>query len=263
MSDKLNTIKTLYDSGAYFTDAKEWFQEIYVKSIPRRNAYIFIVIFLTLCGLTGALIWQNLSMHVNIVAMVISKGKNQLYNHTISPINYNPNTALNIAHKLIYNYVKDYEEYVSQDIDFRLYLERKINIIKNNSSRNVFYKFIDETKSSDKIKEYFYSGKNRRITIKSIEFLEDINSHFDKVMYFLYPGKIPKHAQVTFMTSEDGVQKIFLADLEFDIKIPQAAKTKKEYTTKAQKYLAGIDVNYSPIIQFTILEYRSKPINLN
>lgn len=246
--------KTLYESGRYFKEGMHWYKKVYLSSLVTRNFYILIsIIFVTSLYVLYLLVNNFFPMNRKIT-LVMEKKRDEDKSIVMEKISQNYHPTLAIARVILRNYVQEREEYLNPGFLALGYIDQKIQIVKNLSSRSVysdFEKFIDKSNQDG----YLYNFQNsitRNIKIESIEF-EGASTNLENLFYKFYPGSIPNRARVIFISEAENEKKRFLAKITFDIKIPYKLNTEDEKNIYVSEDKAKD--SQSKNVQFVVLKY--------
>lgn len=195
-------IRQSVESGNFFRDSFDWYIFRYVGPLCDRTWLFFTTIVCAAIVYTLSVIIINSLPIVQKVPVVIKAKDPTLYYPTITPLRDSEDLKTieeAVIKYLALRYLKEREEY-----DFTHFttaeLNKKFNIIKNNSTPTEFNRFKSFISLSNQNSPIRYFGKNvvRQVEITSFDFVREVNENFiSKAKNFVYI-ELPSQAEIGY-----------------------------------------------------------------
>jgi type IV secretory pathway component VirB8 len=216
-------IRYSVERGDFFKDAFDWYIFRYISPICDRAWLFFTTIASAVIVYILSIMVFNSFPIVQKVPIIIKTKDATLYYPKITNLRDSEDLKTieeAIIKHLLLKYVSDREEY-NFDTATTGDLNKKLNIIKNNSSPGEYNRFKSYLSLDNKNSPIQDFGKNvaRKIAIQSFSFKREINEDFiSKAKNFVYT-ELPSQARVGFQLStyKDGkrVKNNFIAAISF------------------------------------------------
>lgn len=257
---QFDNVKILYESGNYFKESLDWYERCYLSSkIQRFQMFVVLLLLIGVLFVVYFLLSGMFPMHYK-KALITTIEKTDESGLSISKITGYAHPTLSVADELMRRYVLNRESYSHPGLMALGYIDNKIDITRTLSSKSVFQDFTNSINLPNGLMSNFKNARNRNISILSVEF-ESGSSFFDSMMYMIYPGKIPNSAKIIFIEDFLGIQKKYLANISFNIKIPARPDDNNASDSNSIKeYLTGIGEKFDPRITFIVTAYKVKEI---
>ncbi|MFC1659034.1 VirB8/TrbF family protein [Pseudomonadota bacterium] len=216
-------LKESISSGSYFKDALDWFSIKYINPVTEKTL-LTIVFFLSIVVtyIIITMISGLLPLKQNI-PIILKERDASKYLPIIKKLKDRDTKTTDeaIAKYLIINYLKNREEHYYPEGDLVKY-NQKFDIIKNNSTEDVFIefkKFMSKT-SSDSPIHYFGKNIKREIKLVNFTFIREKKKFWNQAKDLLRKEIIPKNVEIDYtvvtIVGSQVVKNSQLAKVSFD-----------------------------------------------
>lgn len=197
------SVKYSISNGSYFKDAYAWYSVVYLRSIVDRTFFIFmsiigIIIVYYVISIINMIRPLKEDIYITIREKDLTKYQTNIYD--LSKNNDTESTDEDLLRYLIINYVKERESHNYKTANINDF-NRKLEVIKNNSSGDVFNEFRSFMSSDNKNGPYYYFGKNieTKVEINSFKFIRVRKEKFiDRVKDYFNVKLMPIKAEVYY-----------------------------------------------------------------
>lgn len=208
----------------YYQNARKWYNTIYVNGASERVVYFVLLSVSVLC------LWYSFSVmemikkqkeKVNTYVIFVNK-KNKNRTTKVSTLNSATNSSMGILDILVRNYIINMESLKygnSLTNDGANVMQKKITIIKNLSSNNVYNYYLKNiNKAEDSDLSLFTLKRQKMVNIDRIEYIYEKQNIITELYDFISTSRRPIGANVFFSTEiTDGlsVKKTYKATMLF------------------------------------------------
>lgn len=197
------SVKFSIDSGNYFKDAFSWYNTVYIKPIVDRTSLIFaFILSIFIIYNVIRLIFSLLPLKEDVYIIIKEKdvSKYQTIVHDLSKNMDAKTTDEDILRYLLLNYLEEREShnYKSANVSD---VNKKLNIIENNSSSDVYNEFKNFMSKNNINGPFYFFGKNveTAVVINSFNFIRvERNNFFDKVKDYFNIKLLPIKAEIFY-----------------------------------------------------------------
>jgi len=216
-------IQQSVSDGSFFKDSFDWYVFRYVGPICDRTWLFFITIASSIIAYALIVMIMNAFPIVQKTPITIKAKDTVLYYPKITALRDSKDLRTieeAVVKHLLINYLKEREEFDFSKLNTNA-LNRKFNIIKNNSTASEFRRFqsmMSLNNNSSPIRNF---GKNvtRKVAIQSFSFKRKVNEDFiDKAKEFVYT-QIPSSVDIAYKVQIAGagkvIQRNYIARISF------------------------------------------------
>ena len=205
----------------YFSNAKKWYNTIYMSPAFERFFYALLFCF---CAINFHQVYylipqfrkENIKM--SIIAKVNSHPEGQVVK--ITHLNQTNNPVLNILEFFLIKYVENRESLVYEKDKGMSIMKIKNIILQNTSSRDIYKEYLMQSYSpmSNSDISYVAKGNQKFVKINKIEFISTETTLFQEIFSTITTNAIPKLANIYFSletTDENEAQANYVAKISY------------------------------------------------
>lgn len=208
----------------YYNDALQWYDAIYIRCAKDRNILICVFIVIVVCLLQMYSVAKIFYAEKDVIRQyVIYTNRDKELSLNFKRLDVNSGIDNFLYQFLITKYVENMEifKFDKNNQSAMHILQKKAQIIKNNSSSSVYQKYIDGVYKDDYGDlSLLLSNRQKDVSIEKIDFLSQQSMLTDK-LYSIISKPTPNIANVVFVvrifSNQSEIKKRYKAQITFSL----------------------------------------------